>query len=313
MSGIVTNIEELTPIEEYNGILFKRDDLYQPFNDIPLSGGKVRQAIKLIQNNLSNIKENYNNTVITATSVNSPQGIIVSRVAKEYNVDSILVFGNTKRENLIKNNLTHNAMLYATRIDTESKLAYDSVLSHRVRKLCEEENKSYFFIKFGINLEEDKDAIVDTVANQCLNIPDDLDYLFVPAGSAIMLGGIIKGCYKFNKHPHIVGIQISGYNREKTVKNILNINSEYNKDIKKKDIFNQYSDPEYEYEYDFIIDNTYPYSKHLKIEIGPGFVLDPVYESKAYEYMIKHYDLKNKKTLFWVVGDSNMVRNNYYG
>ena len=154
------------------------------------------------------------------------------------------------------------------------------------------------------------ELIIDTVANQCLNLPDDLDYLFVPAGSAIMLGGIIKGCYKFNKHPHIVGVQISGYDRDKTVRNILGISFEKPKTLK-TDIFNQYEDNPYKY--DFVIDHTYPYAKHLKIEISPGFILDPVYESKAYEYMIKHYDLKDKKTLFWVVGDSNMVRNKYYG
>lgn len=290
---VVKDMDALTPIEEYNGILFKRDDLFQPFDDIPLSGGKVRQAMKLVQNNLYSIRENYNNTVITGTSVQSPQGIIVARVAKEYGVNSILVFGNTKEENLIENNLTHNAMLYATRIDTEAGMAYDNVLTARVFSLCDEDRKFYFFIKFGINLEEDKDAIVDTVANQCANLPDDLDYLFVPAGSAIMLGGIIKGCRKFNKHPHIVGIQISGYNRDSTVVNIL--------------------DGDVTYKYDFVIDHTYPYSKHLDIEIAPGFKLDPVYEAKAYEYMIKHYDLKGKKVLFWVVGDSNMVRNKYYG
>lgn len=290
---VVKNMDELTPIEEYNGILFKRDDLYQPFDDIPLSGGKVRQAMKLVQNQLENIRKYNNNTVITGTSVNSPQGIIVARVAKEFGVDSILVFGNTKQANLVKNNLTHNAMLYATRIDTKAGMAYDNVLTARVDELCEEEQKDYFFIKFGINLETDKDAIIDTVANQCANLPDDLDYLFVPAGSAIMLGGIIKGCRKFNKHPHIIGIQISGYDRDNTVVNIL--------------------DGDVTYKYDFVIDHTYPYSKHLKIEIAPGFTLDPVYEAKAYEYMIKHYDLEGKKVLFWVVGDSNMVRNNYYG
>lgn len=290
---IVKDMNELTPVEEYNGVYFKRDDLFQPFEDIPLSGGKVRQAMRLIENQLDTIRNECNNTVITGTSVNSPQGIIIARVAKEYGVDSIIVFGNTKKANLVRNNLTHNAMLYATRIDYEAGMAYDNVLTARVFELCEEERKDYFFIKFGINLDTDKDALVDTVANQCANLPDDLDYLFVPAGSAIMLGGIIKGCRKFNKHPHIVGIQISGYNRKATVDNIL--------------------DGDVTYEYDFVIDHTYPYSKHLHIEIVPGFVLDPVYEAKAYEYMIKNYDTSNNKCCFWVVGDSNKVRDNYYG
>lgn len=290
---IIKGMDELTPVEEYNGIYFKRDDLYQPFDDIPLSGGKVRQAMKLVQNQLNNIRQFYNNTVITGTSVNSPQGIIVARVAKEYGVDSILVVGNTSLEALKRNNLMKNAMLYATEIDYASRLAYDNVLSARVFDICEERLKDYFFIKFGINLDIDKDALVDTVANQCANLPDDLDYLFVPAGSAIMLGGIIKGCRKFNKNPHIVGIQISGYDRNKTVMDILN--------------------HDLTYVYDFVIDHTYPYSVHLDIDVVPGFKLDPVYEAKAYEYMIRHYDTVHNKCCFWVVGDSNKVRDNYYG
>ena len=290
---IIKDMNELTPIEEYNGIYFKRDDLFQPFDDIPLSGGKVRQAMKLIENNLEKIKSEYNNTVITGTSVNSPQGIIIARVAKEYGVNSIIVFGNTNEQNLIKNNLTHNCMKYATRIDYKARMAYNNVLNARVFNICESEQKDYFFINFGINLSYDKDAIIDTVANQCENIPDDLDYIFVPAGSAIMLAGIIKGVDKFHKKGKIVGIQISGYDRSGTIQEALPARLLYG--------------------FDFIIDKTYPYSKHLKIEVAPGFILDPVYEAKAYDYMIKHFNLEGKKTLFWVVGDSNKVRDNYFG
>lgn len=289
---MIKDLNELTPVEEYNGIYYKRDDLFQPFDDIPLSGGKVRQALCLIRNQLDNIRNNYNNTVITGTSVQSPQGIIVARAAKEYGVKSILVFGNTDEEHLKENNLTHNAMIYADRIDTRAGMAYENVLFSRICNICEEDRKVYFLVKFGINLDEDKDAIIDSVANQCANIPNDVEQVVVPAGSAIMLGGIIKGCRKFNKNVHIIGVQISGYDRIESVWNILDYDETY--------------------KYDFIIDHTYPYSKHLNIEVVPGFRLDPVYEAKAYDYMLKHIDT-TKKTLFWVVGDSNAVRENYFG
>lgn len=292
MSSIIKDPDQLTPIEEYNGILFKRDDLFQPFDDIPLSGGKVRQAIYLLKNQKDKIKKGYNNTVITATSVQSPQGIIISRVAKEYGMDSILVFGATNQESIKKHNLVLNAMNYATRIDTEAKMGYNTVLDKRITSLMFDEGKDYFHVKFGINLEEDQDAIIDSVSRQCENLPDDLDLLVVPAGSGIMLGGIIKGCKKYNKNCEIIGVQISGYDRSSTINYILN----YDPKIK----------------YTQIIDKTYPYSKHLDIHITDDFKLDPVYESKAYDYMIKHIDIKNKKVCFWVVGDSNPVRDKYF-
>ena len=289
----IKDAEELTPIEEYDGILYKRDDLFQPFDDIPLSGGKVRQAICLIKNQLDNIRCMYNNTVITGSSVQSPQAIIVARVAKEYGVNSILVFGNTNIESLSKHNLILNAMKYATRIDTKAGMAYENVLTARVRDIMEEDGKYYFHIKFGINLEYDRDAIIDSVARQCKNIPDDIDTIVIPAASAIMMGGIIKGLRQYNKKPsRIIGVQISGYSREETVLNILRYDISY--------------------DYDFVIDRTYPYSKHINVTVAPGFSLDPVYEAKAWEWMKTNIDTKKEKTLFWVVGNSIPVRENTY-
>ena len=37
----------LTPVEKYDGIYFKRDDLFCPYGDV--NGGKVRQTIELIK------------------------------------------------------------------------------------------------------------------------------------------------------------------------------------------------------------------------------------------------------------------------
>lgn len=62
---IIKNKNDLTPIEEYNGIYFKRDDLFMPYDDMPISGGKVRQMISLVENRLVEIKNYYNNTVIS--------------------------------------------------------------------------------------------------------------------------------------------------------------------------------------------------------------------------------------------------------
>lgn len=293
---IIKDPNELTPIEVYKGIYYKRDDLFQPYDDIPISGGKVRQCIKLIESELENIRNNYHNTVISGVSVGSPQDIIISRVSKEYGVDSVLVFGNSTKEKLLQHTLVKNAYKYCTRLDDKAGMAYENVLNHRVKNIFKEDGKEYFHIKFGINIENDRDAIVDSVSRQCENIPDDVDYVIVPTGSAIMLGGIILGLEKYNKKAKAVGVQISGYDRKETVWNILKYDPRHN--------------------FTFIIDKTYPYSKHLNISISKDFKLDPVYEAKAWIYMAKHlYNqgiYKDKKLLFWVVGNSNPVREKIY-
>jgi len=51
-------INDLTPVEKYDGLLYKRDDLFLPFGKYGTSGGKVRQALSLIGENVDNIIKN---------------------------------------------------------------------------------------------------------------------------------------------------------------------------------------------------------------------------------------------------------------
>ena len=280
---------ELTPVDNIGGMYFKRDDLYMPFEDIPLSGGKVRQAISLIGNNYEYIKNECDGNIYTGTSVTSPQGIIVSRVAKDFGFNSVLFVGNTNPNGILRNPLLVQALEQGCKINYDSVLAYENVLNATIRKQKEKGNK-FFQVKFGINLESDPEAIVDSVAYQVQNIPDDLDYLIIPGGSCITTGGILKGIVKYNKHPKkVVCIQISGFDRSETVNKIMGDDT---------------------YPYEMRISKDYPYSKHINIKLSNGLKLDPLYEAKAFDYMVKYMgdEIQGKKVLFWIVGDSNFVR-----
>ena len=282
-------LNDLTPIEFHNGIFFKRDDLYQPFKDIPLSGGKVRQAISLIANNEKYIKKECNGNIYSSTGVDSPQGVIVTKVAKDFGFNSTVFIGGAKIDTIKKNYLLMNILTSGGRIDYHIKIGYENVLNSYIRKL-KDGGRKFFHVKFGINLEKDPESILNSVANQVQNIPKDLDYLVVPCGSCIMLCGILKGLNKYQIYPkNVVGIQISGIDRTKTIESILGKNY---------------------FPYKFIVSKDYNYHKKIKVEIGKGFTLDPIYEAKAYMYMINHMkeEIENKKVLFWVVGNSGPVR-----
>ena len=41
-------ILELTPVEEHQGIFFKRDDYYAPYGENFITGGKIRKCRDLI-------------------------------------------------------------------------------------------------------------------------------------------------------------------------------------------------------------------------------------------------------------------------
>ena len=285
------NLDELTPVEKITDNFYvKREDLFMPFDDVPLSGSKVRQCIALVQNNYDYIKNECDGNIYTATSVTSPQGIIVSRVAKEFGFKCKLFIYGTK---IKENNLLMNSLNLGAEINNECKIGYESALTSLIHKQTEK----HFHIKFGINLEEDKSSILDTIANQVQNVPKDLDYLIIPCGSCITMCGIIMGLQKYNVNvKHVIGIQIAGYDRTKTINNILN----------NYPLFNNF-------DYELRLSKDFPYSKKVNYKIN-DIQLDPIYEGKAYYFMQNSMgeELKDKKTLFWIVGNSNMVRNKVY-
>lgn len=278
-------LDYITPVEKHNSMYFKRDDLYQPFDDIPLSGGKVRQCLSLLAIKQQYIKDNCNNLVVTGTGVTSPQGIIVTRSAKYFDINSCIFVGNTKPESIRKNTLMMNILYQGGHINYESKQGYENCLNAVLKRTY----PNAYHISFGLNAPEVPEAILWSTANQVQNIPDELDYLIVPCGSCIMLSGILLGIKKYNKQvKNVIGIQIAGYDRTKVIQGLINENLPYK----------------------LLLSKDYPYSKHLKSAVD-GIVLDPLYEAKAYDYMTKYMlnDISNKKTLFWIVGNSTPVRN----
>ena len=95
----VTDPTTPTPCEQHDGRWYKRDDLFMPFEDIPLSGGKVRQAIQLLERRVDYIRRECGNTVLTATGIHSPQGLIIARVCQSFDVKCV-VFSGTRNGQL---------------------------------------------------------------------------------------------------------------------------------------------------------------------------------------------------------------------
>nr|MDA3842788.1 pyridoxal-phosphate dependent enzyme [Candidatus Kapabacteria bacterium] len=264
--------EETTPVEEHNGILFKRDDLFLPYaNDQELGGGKVRQMKFLMNSILSNNRSIKG--LITCSSVNSPQGLIVAKEAKKNNLPCIVCIGgrNSSPEKAIQNHasiyLAHKA---GAEIRTVAQIGYTSILEKRASAIADEKN--YYLVQFGINLDEYPEAVIGAIANQVENIPDELDNLIVPVGSGISFAGILVGLKRFNKKvKRVIGIQIAGYDRRKTIDRILDLT-----DTKAN--------------YELYMDKTYPYSKKVNHFISSDLSLNVIYEAKAYKYFRNNQD-----------------------
>lgn len=297
---IIKDYKALTPIQEIDDPMFryvKRDDLFQPFDELPFSGGKIRQAMCLVNNNIEHIKNDCDNNVFSCTSVTSPQGAIISRICNEHDIKcSIFVGGSVFPDTLVKSNLMMTAYEYGAMINCDARVAFEVAVHAYATQYAQAHGMKFFDVGFGINLESSPQALIESTAYQVQNIPDNIGTIIVPSGSCIILSGIILGCRMFNKNVRrIVCVQIAGYDRSDTINRILS----------------QYGIIDTTGMYEIELSHDYAYARLLKkytIDNG-NILLDPLYESKAYDYCAKHMNINpNEDNLFWIVGNSTYIR-----
>jgi 1-aminocyclopropane-1-carboxylate deaminase/D-cysteine desulfhydrase-like pyridoxal-dependent ACC family enzyme len=286
MDELLRKASELTPVEEYNGVLYKRDDLFMPFPNEKLNGGKVRQAISLIHSNLVLIQTDYHGKVATTCQKDSPQGMIISRVARAYNLGCFVGYGNISPKTLTENTFINHIRQNDGVAESIINQGFDNAITSRLKKLQEAgTGKNFYIIKFGIDVEKNP-IVVDCIADQVKNLPNSLDNLVIPTGSGITAGGILRGIMKYGKRiKNVYVVHVSGMDRRQKINGI-----------------------EGSVPYIYVKGTGFKYSKKLKVKVSVGFVLDEIYEAKAYDWMLHNIDLQREKTLFWCVGNANYYR-----
>ena len=264
----------LTPVEEHNGIYYKRDDLYCPWGDV--NGGKVRQAIRLFSTS------DWPG-VVAAVSVHSPTGPVISKVAKEFNTPCIIAVGGTKVENLDILPMMRLTRYYGAEVRIVAGHGMKNAINARVNEICEE--TGYHNIDFSHHIYNDTDLMFNTNSTEVLNIPNELDVLVMSLGVGIQFACVLKGLKKHKKKvKRIIGVQV-GPDRRKLIDGYLNQNP--------------LTEPRFDLEYE-LVQYKSAYSKP-EIQKVSGFYLDDIYEAKAHKWMLKNIN-KNQKTLFWCVG-----------
>ena len=268
---------DLTPIENED-IFYKRDDLYEPFGSNSVNGGKVRQVISLVSQDLTTIRKHKNNTVITQTQVKSPSGVVIGRVAQEFGIKSILCVGGVDMKNVNNHQQLKLTRETGAKIRNVAGHGIPAVVKARVSEIADKYN--YYNIGFHKHIDTSFWALFDTTANQVRNLPNDLDILIVPVASGIHMAGILLGIKKYKKRvERIVGIEV-GPSRRMKILNYVDV-SPKRLDLKSFEM---------------------PYSKELSETTPHNLQLDTLYEAKAYNYMKHHLRVKNKKVCLWIVG-----------
>jgi 1-aminocyclopropane-1-carboxylate deaminase/D-cysteine desulfhydrase-like pyridoxal-dependent ACC family enzyme len=253
-------------IEQYKDILLKRDD---KFTLGSVNGGKLRQCLYLIEHNLEDIKTKHNNAVVCSVSLKSPQSAIVSEVCKKYGLTcNILTYKTRVPNRNLSIAQSNGANIYGFRS------GYSNVLEAYAKK--------YFPNDFYINMGFASDDVINANTEEVANLPTDLDYLVIPVGSAMNFISILKGLVKFNINPkNIVGVYVGRKpftTLEKYSFDFINLNYK-------------------------IVTSPYKYSREIDIE---NYFFDPIYEAKAYDWLIKNIDVKKNKVLLWVIGKRNL-------
>lgn len=281
---MIVDPDELTPVELHGRRWYKRDDLFQPYDDVPLSGGKVRQAIELLGHARERIVDEHGGVVLTTTGVHSPQGLIIARVARELGLKCVIFIGATSLSSALQRHpMLVRALRAGAEIDTSAGVAYETSLGREVERWRREHDGAGYFVRFGINLEDDPDAIVGSTAAQCANLPD-VERIVIAVGAGITAAGIIIGAAEHRPEARVVCVQIAGYDRQPLIDRIVD---------------------GLPYEWHTI--KGIPYSRLVQRSTPAGLGLDPIYEAKAHDWMIVR-ERDDESVAFWVVGDSSLVR-----
>lgn len=266
-------IKSIDPIEEIDGFLVKRGDLFKLGY---VNGSKVRQCFHVVERNLDKIKTQHNGTIITGAGLPSPQTAITAQVAHHFGLDCIISvhrYDNSKVD-LDRINVSIAQKLGAKIYGVSNPQSVGPMSDVKWHK----ENSNPYEIKFGmIGLEA-----LEPVIYQTQNIPETVEEITVISGSGLSALSILMGVKKHGKSSvkQINIIDISGfiYDNKKKWYDPLPIDQKFEGNIN-------------------IVQSAYPYRTPVK----KYELFDYTYEAKAWDWMINNKE-PNLKHLFWVVG-----------
>lgn len=184
-----------TPVEERQGLWYKREDYFAPLGYGNINGSKLRQLIYLLGN--------YRNAggsggVITGASVLSPQISMGALTAAHFGLPITVVLGGTKPETAIKHENVAIAASVGARF-VYNPVGYNPALQKAVERLhATPEYAGWYRLHYGITTGPQEsvrevEAFHRIGAEQAFNIPDHITTIGIPAGSCISVSSVLYG------------------------------------------------------------------------------------------------------------------------
>lgn len=188
MSGV--SPVSLTPVEDRNGRLYKREDLHSAAHGV--NGAKLRACQHLI----GRAAERGARRIVSAASVLSPQNAMAAVVAAEHGLPCTVILGATKPETSMR----HKAVAIAAAAGADFEyvpVGYNPYLQKAARDRVDREPDAYH-LQYGITVPpkahlDEVRAFHSVGATQVRNLPRKVSTLVVPFGSGNTAASVLLG------------------------------------------------------------------------------------------------------------------------
>jgi len=311
---------------------FKRGDYFAPLGYGGINGDKLRVAIHILS---EHAKRGGAKLLAHGTVMGSPQSPMAAAVARHFDYKTITVLGGTKPETCIKKDTIQMAAWFGSEFAFVGN-GYNNVIQPRVQKILAERAPTGLYLEYGITLDHNKHPAADIAAfhgigaEQVQNIPDDVDTLVIPFGSANSGTSILLGLCKYPK-PNIKEVVLVGIgpNRVRFMQERLAVigkhlgidtdmfdltetdKVEVNKTADIANFFDGGPTTRAKYyrmtHYDLHSTKYVEYNDLMEYNWN-GLELHPRYEGKVMTYLQeKHPELIRPTALFWIVGSKPRI------
>jgi len=283
----------LTPVELRGGIHFKREDLYriEPYG---VNGSKLRACQHLMGRAAAkgNILQ-----VVSAQSVLSPQAAMAGVVADQLGLECEIIVGATKPELLSRHRSVQIAMDAGASVRIVP-VAYNTALQKAA--LDAAQTPGVWRLPYGITTPadaplEDVEAFLQVGAGQVANLPDEVETLVVPFGSANTACGVLYGLHEDFRPANlrkVVLMEIGPSRRDWASARL-------------ESLGRSLVPPDIEVEFITLHEVWASYSDKMP-ETMEGIVFHPTYEGKMIRWLNlvkpEWWTRRDGTTAFWIVG-----------
>ena len=290
----ISDPNELTPVEERNGMLYKRED-YHRNDKYGVNGAKFRACRHL----MGKAVEAGATSVVSASSVLSPQAAMAGVLAEEFELPCTLVFGASKPETAPTHVSVKIAMEAGATLNLDAKVAYNPFIQKFGMELARETGA--WQLPYGITTpagasEADVEAFLAVGGAQVANLPREVETLVVPFGSGNTVAGVLYGLWEIGPTPdnlkRVVLVGVGPDRMQWLTERLAMVGidiEQFSFEIVHIPLHGWFAD----------------YADKMP-ETLDGIVLHPTYEGKVARFLngagLDWWDARDGKTCFWIVG-----------